>query len=504
MTREDDLFDRKCAHVGVTATLAGFAAETEGMAIPADARHEAYRLTLDTIGVACAAADMPPARALVAEVLSWGGQRESSILTTGLQTSAVQAAYANAYLANLLDADETLLNQAHVANAIVAGALAVAERCGSSGRDLLDAVAIGFEVAGRIGMSYGNWQVVDGRPDWSPVTGYSWVVFGVAASAGRLIGLNAGEMASAFGIAGYSTPIPSIGRWVDCTRLPNTKYVFLGPLAHAGVASALLAARGFTGDHDILDGDRGFWRMAGSVACDWAALTAELGARWRVNDVSYKWYPACRFFHGPLDLFARILADERLEPDAIDAIEVRLPPAATRPYFRNHEPADVVEGTFSVPHCFACLAHGVPVGPEWHSADALNRADLARFRTKVTVTVEPGSAEAINEQIMAENGEPFYRRCPTSLSVRARGRTIEARTEVASGDPWSAETLLSDSRLEEKFLAYVGAARGARWAMEVLESLRDIDGVEDVRTLRVFDRRMAAEAGAVMNRAGLD
>ena len=355
----------------------------------------------------------------------------------GHRTSAIQAAYANAYLANLLDADETLVNHAHVANAIVPSALAVAERIGASGRELLDAVAIGFEIAGRIGVSYRNWQMVDGRPDWSPVTGYSWVAFGVTAAAARLIGLNADQVESAFGIAGYSTPIPSIGKWVASTRLPNTKYVFLGPLAHAGVASTFLAARGFTGDRDILDGDRGFWRMAGSTACDWGAMTNELGTRWLLNEVSYKWYPACRFFHGPLDLFAQIMAEERLEPDAIDRIEVRLPPAATRPYFTNQEPADVVEGSFSVPHCFACMAHGVPVGPQWHSEESLNRLDMARFRRRVTVTVDPRSAVAITEQIVASNNENVYRRCPTSLRLEAGRRTYEASTDYASGDPWT-------------------------------------------------------------------
>src|SRR5690606_25054419 len=233
----------------------------------------------------------------------------------------------------------------------------VAKHHGASGRDLLDAVAIGYEVAARIGMSYRTWELVDGRPDWSPVTGYSWVVFGVAAAAGRLLGLEPGQMTNAFGIAGYSAPIPSIGKWVDSTRLPNTKYVFLGPLAHAGVAAALLAARGFIGDDDILDGDRGFWRMAGSTACDWEAMTRDLGHLWLLNEVSYKRYPACRFIHGPLDLFADLLASENLDAAEIEHVEVLLPRAATRPYFTNPSPADVVEGSFSVPHLFACMAH---------------------------------------------------------------------------------------------------------------------------------------------------
>ncbi|MBW3632917.1 MAG: MmgE/PrpD family protein [Chloroflexi bacterium] len=481
--------------MGVTTDLAAFAADTTPESIPADVRHHAYRITLDTLGVACGAVDMGPAQTLVDEVTSWGGAPEASILASGHRTSAVQAAYANAYLANLLDADETLVNHAHVANAVVAGALAVAERIGASGRELLDAVAIGFEIAGRIGVAYRNWQMVDGRPDWSAVTGYSWVAFGVAAAAGRLIGLDAHRMASAFGIAGYSTPIPSIGKWVDCTRLPNTKYVFLGPLAHAGVASILLAARGFTGDPDILDGDRGFWRMAGSASCDWAAMTDEIGKNWLLSEVAYKWYPACRFFHGPMDCFAHILAEEGLEPEAIDRIEVRLPPAATRPYFTNREPTDVVEGSFSVPHCFACLAYGVPVGPRWHADETLRRPDIARFRHRIEVVVDLRAAPAIAEQIVANNGGNVYRRCPTSLRVDAGGRSYEASVDYASGDPWSPETAMSDDKLEEKFSRYVSGALGAEWASAALASLRKLETLPDVRGLRVFDGAVGYEAG---------
>ncbi|HEX5499213.1 MAG TPA: MmgE/PrpD family protein, partial [Thermomicrobiales bacterium] len=379
----------------VTQLLATFAAEAAPGSLPAAARRESRRLLLDTLGVACGAAGLGPARLLRAEVVSWGGVPESSLLAAAHRTSAMQAAYVNSYLANLLDADETLVNHAHVANAIVPSALAVAERVDASGAALLDAIALGYEIAGRIGVSCRTWQLTKGQPDWSPITGYSWVAFGVAAAAGRLLGLDAAQMASAFGIAGYSTPIPSIGKWVACDRLPNTKYVFLGPLAHAGVAAALLAARGFSGDPEILDGDRGFWRMTGSAACDWDALIGGLGERWLLRDVAYKWYPACRFFHGPLDLLARIMDDEQLAPEAIESVEVRLPPAATRPYFVNREPADVVEGSFSVPHAFACLAHRAPVGPAWHAEDTLRRPDIARFRQRVTVTTDPRSAAAI-------------------------------------------------------------------------------------------------------------
>lgn len=469
----------------VTGTLAAFAAEYPAASLPVEILNAGRRLTVDTLGVALGAVVLPQAQQVLDEVSSWGGAPEATLLGTKTHTSTVQAAYANSYLANLLDADETLLNYAHIANAIVPSALAVAERVGASGKDLLSAVAVGYEVAARIGASYRSWSLVNDQPEWSPVAGYSWVIFGVTAAAGRLLHLTKDQMASAFGIAGYSATAPSIGKWVDSDeRLPHTKYVFLGPLAHSGVASALLAGRGFLGDDDVLDGDRGFWRMAGSDACDWEAMTRQLGTDWLVDQVSFKLYPSCRFMHGALDLFRGVMLDENLQPDEIEHVEVRLPQAATRSYFLNRSPAHVVEGSFSVSHAVACLAHGLPLGPEWHTDAALDRPDLRAFRQRVDVTVDPQAGPAVLKQLVAE-GKSYYRQCPTSITVHARGRQLSRRAENASGDPWDSTTLLDDAALEEKFVSYVAPLLGAEKARDVHARLRRLEDIEDVTLLNL-------------------
>lgn len=466
-----------------TGRLAEFAAETPIEALPRTVLDQSRRITLDTLGVAIGAASLEPARMVLDEVESWSGTPEASILARGSRTSAVQAAYTNGYLANLLDADETFLNYGHIANAIVPSALAVAERLGASGRDLLAAVAIGFEVAGRIGLSYRMWRLIDGKPEWTAVAGYSWVVFGVAAAAGHLLKLDRQQMASAFGIAGYATPAPTIGKWLDSTYLPHTKYVFVGPLAHAGVSAALLAARGFEGDDDVLDGEQGFWRIAGSDWCDWDSMVDGLGSEWRMEETSFKLYPACRFLHGPLDLFKRMLDERHSEPDQIRRLIVRMPPAATRPYFVNPSPANVVEGTFSVPHAFACLAHRLPLGPAWHTREALERADLGDFRQRVVVEVDPAAAPAIVEQITAGSGVSFYRRCPSSIRVETDSDAYEAAVEYASGDPWGADTALDDVALEAKARSYMAPVLGDAGVAAAINAFRGLEHLPDVRSL---------------------
>jgi 2-methylcitrate dehydratase PrpD len=164
---------------------------------------------------------------------------------------------------------------------------------------------------------------------------------------------------------------------------------------------------------------------------------------------------------------------------------VGLPPAATRPYFVNPTPADVVEGSFSVPHLFACMAHGLPVGPAWHTAESLHRPDLAVFRQRVEVAVDPRSAEAITAQVTAGGGASIYRACPTSLRVETRDGVLELSADYASGDPWTAETRLSNADLEAKFLAFTESVLGAEGARSTLGSVRRLPAIPDVRDLQL-------------------
>ena len=84
-----------------------------------------------------------------------------------------------------------------------------------------------------------------------------------------------------------------------------------------GVTAALLAREGFTGELSVLDGDKGLWRTMGAQACDWAVLTDRLGERWRVEEVAYKAYPACRFIAPLIDMFRAIIDEHRLTLEEI-------------------------------------------------------------------------------------------------------------------------------------------------------------------------------------------
>lgn len=435
-----------------TQMLANFAADTTFSNLPKDAVHATKRLILDTVGCAIGGYGTEIGKKCIKLKRDLGGTPESTILVVGDRTSCTSASFVNAQLANALDADEIFINSAHFANCVVMPALAVAERVKATGRDLLLSVAVGFDVAARIGLSLDVYELTeDGHFYLSEFAGMSWATFAAAIAAGKLLGLDGDRLAHAIGIAGYSSPIPTVTRQgVYSRHRPMVKYAFYGVMAEAGVSAALLAQMGFTGDQRFLDGERGFWKLVGSKKCDWDAMTGELGKIWYISQTSYKPYPACRYINTSLDLFLKIMRDHRLSPEEVESVTVRFHGAGAS-YVHADElvmPDNEVDAQFSVPYLVAVAALGDKPGPSWQSPAKWKDPRVMEFARKVKVEVEPTAFEVIKAQLQKERR---FKRTPASADVIARGQKFSAREDYPKGDPWTDESRMTDEELKEKF-----------------------------------------------------
>ncbi len=435
-----------------TQTMADFAVGTSFDDLPEDTVRASKRLILDTIACSVAGYSGKLGK-IVAEVKKdLGGRPESTIMALGQKTSCTSAAYVNAEMANALDADDTSL-KGHHANTVVMPALAVAERVGASGRQLIEAVALGFDVAIRVAYSMSSPVRASpsepGKVEFAPTAGFSWVVFGSVVSAGRLLNLDSDKMAHALGIAGYSTSLPCAGQWGPSPApRPMTKYAFYGPIAEAGVTAALLAEKGFEGDRTVLDGERGFWRMAGASACNWEALTAGLGQRWFVKETAYKPYPCCRYLHGPLDMFFRIMRENGLRPEDVDEVSVGMHSVTKYQHFEDATVLNEVDTQFSTPYVLGVAALGLDPGPEWQNPARWHDPRVLSFGQKVRVYVDP-AADAVYADQVKSGGE--RKKMHSAIEVKAKGKSYSSRTDYAKGDPWQPGYAMSDEELDNKF-----------------------------------------------------
>jgi 2-methylcitrate dehydratase PrpD len=275
-----------------------------------------------------------------------------------LRLPAPQAALLNASMAHALDFDDTLDHggSIHPGASVLAASLAVSDMLGGvSGERLLLAAALGLDVSCRVALA----STVD--RGWHRTAAMG--VFGAAASAGKLLGLNVEQMVNALGIA-FSQSAGNRQCIVDGAL---TKRLQAGQAASSGVLAAILAAEGFTGAHNIFLGRFGFFELYQPGGYGPAKLLDDLGREFRGDQLSFKPYACGRPQHAMLD--AAIAARDQLGlGTAVDLAEiadigVTAIAATVAENFNGaahkRRPTQIVEAQFALPYLIAAaLVHG--------------------------------------------------------------------------------------------------------------------------------------------------
>ncbi|MCZ7660144.1 MAG: MmgE/PrpD family protein, partial [Xanthobacteraceae bacterium] len=212
---------------------------------------------------------------------------------------------------------------AHIGSVVVTAALAVTEERGGSGRNLIEALVAGYEVAARVGMAvmpthYRYWH--------STATNGT---FGAAAAAGRAMGLDRARMNAAFGLAG--TQAAGLNTFFESGD--DTKSLHPGKAAFNGVLGARLAAMGMTSPPDILGHPKGYL-AAYSQEGRADILSRGLGSEWTILENGFKYFPSILASHSPIGATLAIVAQHHPDPARIAGIvvhlrdrEIPLPPA---------------------------------------------------------------------------------------------------------------------------------------------------------------------------------
>jgi 2-methylcitrate dehydratase PrpD len=280
----------------VIEKLAGHAVTTTYNDLPSDVIHEMKRVLLDSVGCAFGGHSMEKGHIAVELAKETGGPPESSILGTGTRVARANAAFANGELMNALDFDVISHIVVHDAPAIIPASLALAEHTKASGKDLLLAMALGFDISGRLKLAIQPASPVTDTPEdkhtqWPKVLGYALTTLAAAAGAGKILKLNKERMAHAIGIAGYTCPPNVFRKWTVTVPGRMTKYGIFGWVAQGSIVAAQLAEKGYIGDTDLFNDDFGFWRYSGLERVYDATALNDLGTKWYNYEMTYKQYP---------------------------------------------------------------------------------------------------------------------------------------------------------------------------------------------------------------------
>jgi 2-methylcitrate dehydratase PrpD len=427
----------------LTSRLAAFAAGLDPTSLPREVSERTKRLVLDLCGIALRARhDAESTPALLAAVRRLGLLRAEGLRGNGASVigdadtwSPAAAALVNGTLAHSLDFDDThARGSIHPSAPVVPAAFAAAEIDRASGADLLAGIVAGYEVLIRLSIALDPAAHYDRGFHPTATCG----AFGAAAASARVLGLDADGIACAFGIvlsqAAGSMQFLHNGAW--------TKRFQVGYAAMNGLVAATLAAEGFRGAAEPLEGPSGFLAAYAPDAKPERAL-ADLGSRWETLEIGVKPYPSCRYSHAALDALAALRAEHALEPAEIESVEVGLPRAGFQiigePKAQKRQPESTTDGQFSMPFLAAVVLRQGRLG--WDDyARHLGDPETLALAARVTSRVDP-LAEA---------------EFPAQMSGVVRLETLRGKLErfvrVPHGEP---ENFPDDAELRAKLDALV-------------------------------------------------
>jgi 2-methylcitrate dehydratase PrpD len=410
--------------------LARFTVETKYEDLPESVVHEAKNLLMDSVGDGLAGITTDPGKMAISLARSLGGPPESSIFGTGYKVSCTNAVLANGQLINSLDFD-TVMPGGHAPAYVVPPALAMAERTGASGKDLVTAVALGFEVAARVARATPPGMYFDAEKHFhfAPREGYATTNIGAAAGAARLLQLNTSQMKNALASAAHMSQVLTWTRGNYCPTRDMLKYGMPGWQDTGAVMAGLLAQMGFIGDAEILDdAEHGFGEVCGYSGWNPEKILPEIGVTWDFLKVPYKKYACCTMLHAPLEVFYGIIQKNNLRPEEIEAVQVLTNPTVESKLFTSRELKSIVDVQFGMHYVLALAAYGYKTGIEWQDWDIVTEPKITEFAKKVNF-----------------NGHPNYGTEPaTVVEVRAKGRTF---TDQMSGRL----PKLTDAQLTDKY-----------------------------------------------------
>ncbi len=426
------------------------------------------------------------------------GTAESVLLGSDVRISASAAAYANADLMNVLDADETFYNGAHFAAMSLAPAMAFAEARHSTGAQLLGATAISFDVNARLNLGTSLMEYDGENFRFSQLSSHGYAALGSAVAVGLLTGASASEHAHALGLACWLAPTAKNGFMRDRRRFNSLKYAPNGQIAAAGVTAARMAAHGYEGDLVCLDTTPGFLEGQGYAGGDRSAITKDLGDTWWITETSLKPYPSCRYSHAAIDALRRFRVEAGVTLDDIERVEIRLGPAAysisqfrdpLRPIPVDHLTPFATQ--FNMPMLTALALSGVAPGPQWHRAETVTDPALVALAAKVTVAEDPVLAAEWRDTI--RDGAEKVRRTRGSISVTTAAGTRDFESDFAWGDPWDEGTRANWDFVAEKFESFGEDLFSAQRRAEILDAFARLEQLDDVAAelaplLRVGER----------------
>ncbi len=398
--------------------------------VPAEVIVAAKRILLDSIACCLGGYHSHDSQVMRKVIDGLGGKPESTILGSAVKTNSYNAALMNAIQIRSMDYNDIYWKEdpSHPSD-IIPAAIALGEREGKSGKDLLLAIVIAHEIEMRMcefahpGIRERGWHHATLTAFCSPL------------AAGKMLDLTAEQMMHAIAISGCRSFTPGAIAAGKLSMMKNTA----DPLStHAGVLSALLAKEGYTGTIQIFEGKEGMYQVLGGNF-ETELLFDGLGSDWRVPQIAFKAFPTEYLTQSPVTAALKLIKEEAVTWDQIEevrvftihrAVDILADPTKYHP--KEKETAD-----HSMPYCVGAAIMDRMVTPLQFMPERIADQTLIDFIQRIKVFAD--------DELEAR----FPKVQPSRVEFTLKnGTTISKSVDFAQGDP---REPMTDQDLMDKF-----------------------------------------------------
>jgi 2-methylcitrate dehydratase PrpD len=411
----------------------------------------------DSLGVIAAGSREEEVKGLISRIVRPGDSQVATLIGAGLRTESLKAGLINGTAGTFLELDEgNQFARGHPGIHIVPAVLAVAEEKRLSGKEVLNALVLGYEVGARIGIACKIRMSMHPHGTWGTV--------GAAVAVGKLLGYNERAMKEIINVSSSLSLSTSRKTMLEGGTVRN---VYSGVSGLMGILAWHLVESGFTGERD------GLSTVFGSVVSETFVLekmTEKLGERFEIARNYFKRHACCRYNHATLDAINTITAklpEGRIQPEDIAKVEVMTYSLAAQLCDQN--PRNMLAGKFSIPFAVATsIVHG-DTGISSFNEQAVNDPNIRALAQRVEVVEAP------------ELTAMMPARRPSRVRITLKdGRELDAESFVNKGDledPYTAE------ELQEKYYGLTDPVWGHETAEKVHAKVMALEDVGDINEM---------------------
>ena len=417
--------------------------------LPPKVVHQAKRVILDSLGTMYMGSRKEEAAGIKRFLKGMSAPEECTVVGAGLKTTPTWAAWANAAYAQVHDCNDGHREAAayggssHPGRVAIPTALAMGEKLGASGKDVIAAIVVGYDVATKI----------RGMKDRPPASAYC-----SAAIASKLLGLDADQTRFAMGMAGYHSP-----KGFPQTRGLDTNFLSNGYQAKVGIEAAMLAKEGLNGPK-IGDDNRLSPRFR----------NRGLGEDYEVMNVYIKPYPTCRMTHGAVDAILELKKEHEITPENVEEVQVN---QLTHGMYITEDkvgPDSYYKYCqFNLPYIAAAAIADGEVTEDQFTRERIADPAIHELAAKIKVTPDEGLDSIYPEECR-----------PTTVEVDLKdGTTLNKRIDYPKGEPRNPPT---DDELLEKFASWSSPSitrEKTKYIWEVLLKLEELENISDFMRL---------------------